>query len=98
MTKDRERPSEIARAPSVQDLTFHYYELMAAYETQPYLESKSVWIILRNGESHSAPRQISYWRRFIHDAHIEFVPGAHLELSKNIGEISSIIKTALKVS
>ena len=82
--------------PSRPNLNFHYYEVMADYEPQPNLGTKSVWIILRQGENQRRPQQISYWSGFIPDAHFEVVLGTHLELKNNIGDISAIIRTALK--
>jgi amino acid adenylation domain-containing protein len=82
--------------PSLPNLNFHYYEVMADYEPQANLGTKSVWIILRQGENQRRPQQISYWTGFIPDARFEVVLGTHLELKNNIGDISAIIRTALK--
>jgi hypothetical protein len=78
------------------NLNFHYYEVMADYEPEANLGTKSVWIILRQGENERRPEQISYWTDFIPDARFEVVLGTHLELKTNIGDISRIIETALK--
>jgi len=83
-------------APSMPNLNFHYYEVMADYEPEANLGTKSVWIILRQGENERRPEQISYWTDFIPDARFEVVLGTHLELKTNIGDISRIIETALK--
>jgi amino acid adenylation domain-containing protein len=97
--RKRSRSTDTNKAPSVQDMNIHYYELMANYGAQPYKGgTKSAWIILRHGEGHRTPEQISYWSRYIHDAHVEIIPGTHLELSKNIDDIAQIIRTALRTT
>jgi amino acid adenylation domain-containing protein len=93
--KNLKRPFQTAPTASMPNLNFHYYEVMANYQPQPNLGSKSVWIILRQGESHRSPQQISYWSRFIPDARFEVVLGTHLELKNSIGGIAKIIKAAL---
>ena len=81
---------------SLQDLTFHYYDLMAAYQPQANPSFKSAWLVLRRDDGHRPALQTGYWSRFIPNAHFESIGGTHLELSNNIGEIADAIKTALK--
>jgi len=81
---------------SMPNLNFHYYEVMADYELRPSLGSKSVWIIVRQGEKLRRAKQIKYWSPFVPNARFEVVLGTHLELKNNIGDIAAIIKTALK--
>jgi amino acid adenylation domain-containing protein len=73
-----------------------YYEAMVRYECQVY--HWPTWIILREGESHRHPRQISYWSKCVPAAHYEVVPGTHLELTGNMDEIAAIIQKALAKS
>ena len=88
--------AETASALSLDDLTFHYYELMAAYEPTANSGSGAAWIILRQEDGHRPALQTAYWSRFIPKARFESIGGTHLELSNNIGEIAGAIKTALK--
>jgi hypothetical protein len=85
-----------APTPSMPNLNFHYYEVIASYKPQAYLGSKSVWIILRKEDSDLYARQISCWSRFILDARFEGISGTHVELKGSIGEIADIIKTAIE--
>jgi hypothetical protein len=87
---------EIPSATSAPNLNFHYYELLASYEPQPYLGSKSVWIILRQGENHRRAQQVSYWAGFISGPRFQVIPGTHLELKGSMKEITHIVQTALK--
>jgi len=87
-----------AQTPSSPNLNFHYYNVIADYEPQAYLGSKSAWIILREGEIQRHRRQISYWTGFIPDARFEVVLGTHLELRSNIEGIARIIQDALKTT
>jgi thioesterase domain-containing protein len=90
--------AEAAASLTLQDLTFHYYELMAAYQPRINSGFKSSWIILRRNDGHRPAMQTDYWRRFIPNARFESIGGTHLDLSNNIGEIADAIKTALKAS
>jgi thioesterase domain-containing protein len=78
---------------SMTSLETAYYEAMVRYECQVYHDA--TWIILREGESHRHPRQISYWSEYIPAAHFEVVPGTHLELTGNMDEIAEIIRNAI---
>jgi thioesterase domain-containing protein len=96
--KALKRPFEFqktAPTPSTPRLNFHYVEIMADYEPEAYLGSKSIWIIFRQRESQE-PGQVSYWSAFIPEAHFEIIPGTHAELKNNMGQIADIIKTALR--
>ncbi|MCE0522525.1 MAG: amino acid adenylation domain-containing protein [Methylacidiphilales bacterium] len=84
-----------APTSSMPNLNFHYYEVLARYEPQGYPESRSVTVILRQGDSLRRSRQTGYWSEFIPEASFEAVPGTHMELAKNIGAITDIIKIAL---
>jgi amino acid adenylation domain-containing protein len=75
---------------SMTTLETAYYEAMTRYE--PLIYTAPTWIILREGESHRHPRQISYWTEFIPGAHFEVVPGTHLELTGSMEEIAGIIR------
>jgi thioesterase domain-containing protein len=94
--KNLKRLFETASTPSMPDLTFHYYELLADYEPRAYLGSNTVWIILRQGESQRSSRQTSYWSGFIPDARFKIILGTHLEMKDSIGQIADIVKTALR--
>jgi len=84
-----------AATSSKPNLNFHYYEVIASYEPQVYLGSKSAWIILRRGNSRLYTRQISCWSRFVPDAHFNSISGNYVELKSSMGEIAEIIKTSL---
>jgi amino acid adenylation domain-containing protein len=93
---NHQQRAESSPVLSLQDLTFHYYELMAAYEPKPIQGLKSAWVVLRKDDGHRPALQTEYWSRFIPKARVESIGGTHLELSNNIGEIADAIKTALK--
>jgi amino acid adenylation domain-containing protein len=98
MSRAGNRPQRTESSPALtlQDLTFHYYELMAAYEPKPIPGLKSGWVVLRKDDGHRPALQTDYWSRFIPNARFESIGGTHLELSNNIGEIADAIKAALK--
>lgn len=88
-------PKNGSASSDAPNLNFHYYEVMAGYEPKAFAGSKSVWVILRRGESERSPRQMTYWSGFIPDVHFEVIPGTHLELQTSMGEIAQIIGRAL---
>jgi amino acid adenylation domain-containing protein len=87
---------KIVPAPYQLNLNFHYYEVIAGYELQANLGSKSVCIILRQEDAKLCSRQMSCWSRFIPDARFEGISGTHVELKNSIREIADIIKTLLR--
>jgi thioesterase domain-containing protein/acyl carrier protein len=93
--KNQAKPVEPAASLSLQDLTYHYYELMSDYKPKANLNSKSTWIVLRQGDRNRSSQQTAYWSRFIPNTRIEFMSGNHLDLSTNVGEIAQIIRATL---
>ena len=84
-----------AGVPPKPNVAFHYYELIADYEPQPYLGTTSADIILRQEEIHRNTRQIKYWRGFLPEARFELLLGSHLDLKSNVEDIARTIKVAL---
>ncbi|MCE0524001.1 MAG: amino acid adenylation domain-containing protein [Methylacidiphilales bacterium] len=89
------KSEECPMTSSMLKLNFHYNEVIAGYELQPYPAAQPVWIILRQEDTKLCNQQIERWGKLVPDVRFEGISGTHVELKHSIEEIADIVKTAM---